>query len=222
MLDLTLFEETATNTEAVTEATEVSETVSASAEDEATENPDDVSASADNFYRRVKEIKARQHTAEKEIVSLMAKRFGVAKGDYEGIKAAIDIDIAKSEKSGDISDKLKLWQEREAEVQKLYPGFVLANELQNRDFFNLCYNGVDVMTAYQVLHFDDILMAAMSYAISEMRRADTLRGNSENQRAREGALDDSSRKMRQEKPKLTRKERNELIRRAERGETVRL
>ncbi len=222
MLNLTFFEETATDTVAATESTEVSELKSQFAESEATEKPDDIPASADDFFRRVKEIKARQHTAEKELVSLMAKRFGIANGDYEGIKAAIDNDIAKSEKSGDISEKLSLWQEREAQVQKIYPGFVLANELKNRDFFNLCYNGVDVMTAYQVLHFDDIIMAAMSYAISEMRKAEMLLGHSENSRAREGALDDSSRKIRQEKPKLTRKERNELIRRAERGETVRL
>ncbi len=222
MLDLTLFEETATDTQVVTETADVSEAKTESAESKPAEKPDDAPSSADEFYRRVREIKARQHMTEKELVSLMAKRFGVAKGDYEGIKAAIDNDIAKSEKPDDISEKLKLWQEREAQVQKTYPGFVLANELQNRDFFNLCYNGVDVMTAYQVLHFDDIIMVAMTYAISEMRKADALRGISENHRAREGALDDSSRKMRQEKPKLTRKERNELIRRAERGETVRL
>lgn len=222
MLDLTLFEETVANAEAVTEATDESDAKSDSAENEAAEKPDGIPASAEDFYRRVREIKARQYTAQKELVSLMAKRFGVSDSDYEGIKAAIDEDIAKSEKSDDISEKLKLWQEREAQVQKLYPDFALSRELQNRDFFNLCYNGVDVMTAYQVLHFDDIIMAAMNYAISEMRKADMMRGLSENHRAREGALDDSSRKMRQEKPKLTRKERNELIRRAERGETVRL
>ena len=222
MLDLTLFEETVANTEVVTEAADELDTKSDSAENEATEKPDGIPASAEDFYRRVREIKARQYTAQKALVSLMAKRFGVSDSDYEGIKAAIDEDIAKSEKSDDISEKLKLWQEREAQVQKLYPDFALSRELCNRDFFNLCYNGVDVMTAYQVLHFDDIIMAAMSYAISEMRKADMMRGLSENHRAREGALDDSSRKMRQEKPKLTRKERNELIRRAERGETVRL
>ena len=221
MLDLTLFEETVANAEAVTEATDELDAKSDSAENEATEKLDGIPASAEDFYRRVREIKARQYTAQKELVSLMAKRFGVSDSDYEGIKAAIDEDIAKSEKSDDISEKLKLWQEREAQVQKLYPDFALSRELQNRDFFNLCYNGVDVMTAYQVLHFDDIIMAAMSYAISELKRAG-ITNQSSNSRAREGALDDSSRKMRQEKPKLTRKERNELIRRAERGETVRL
>ena len=222
MLDLTLFEEVVTNTDSVTEGVKVSEAESVSAENEVSKKPEEAPSPADMFYRRVKEIKARQHSTERELVSLMAQRFGVAKGDYEGIKAAIDDEIAKNGKSDDISEKLKSWQEREAEVQKIYPGFVLANELKNRDFFNLCYNGVDVMTAYQVVHFDDIIMAAMSYAISEMRKADMMRGYSENRRAREGALDDSSCKMRQEKPKLTRKERNELIRRAERGETVRL
>ena len=218
MLDLTLFEETATNTEAAAGTTQMADAT----EDPVAENTDDDDFSADEFYRRVKEIKARQHTAEKEIVSLMAKRFGVAKEDYKSIKAAIDEDIAKSEKSDDISQKLELWQKRESEVQKIYPGFVLAKELHNRDFFNLCYNGVDVMTAYQVLHFDDIIMAAMSYAISEMKRAGFNDNTLKYARAREGVLDDSSGKMRQEKPKLTKKERDELIRRAERGETVRL
>ena len=77
MLDLTLFEETATNTEAAVATTQMADAT----EDPVAENTDDADFSADEFYRRVKEIKARRHTAEKEIVSLMAKRFGVAKED---------------------------------------------------------------------------------------------------------------------------------------------
>ncbi|MBR4306063.1 MAG: hypothetical protein IKT78_04385 [Ruminiclostridium sp.] len=215
MLDLALFEEAADTAQPEIQS-DVPKT--ALSEDKPAPAP---TASSDEFYQKLREMKTRQHQSEGELVRLMAERFGVAKNDYEAIKTAINEDMAKG-KSDDVSEKLKAWQEREAKVKEVYPDFELARELSNRDFFNLCYNGVDVMTAYQVLHFDEVIMAAMRYAVSEMKRADTKSNAYGTGRVREGALDDSSRRMRQEKPKLTKKERTELIRRAERGETVRL
>ena len=214
MLDLALFEEVANTAQPEVQTTETPKTA-------LSEDKPAPTASSDEFYQRLREMKTRQHQSEGELVRLMAERFGVAKNDYEAIKTAINEDMAKG-KSDDVSEKLKAWQEREAKVKEVYPDFELARELSNRDFFNLCYNGVDVMTAYQVLHFDEVIMAAMRYAVSEMKRADTKSNAYGTGRVREGALDDSSRRMRQEKPKLTKKERTELIRRAERGETVRL
>ena len=208
-MDLTLFEEateTAQTEEPVSEASKPCET------------GNDLS-SADRFYNTVREIKNRQHSADRELVILMAKKLGISDRDYDGIRAEL-VEKAEENTSDEFSERLKMWQERESEVQKLYPEFVLANELQNRDFFNLCYNGVDVMTAYQVLHLDDIIMSAMSYAVSELKRAGLIQPTAG--RVREGALDSGTERTKQEKPKLTKKERNELIRRAERGETVRL
>ena len=184
------------------------------------EETDNAPSSADRFYNAVREMKSRQHVRERELVELMAKKLNVSGKDYEGIKARLTDKEAEEKETDDFSARLEGWQKREAEVQKLYPGFVLAEELRDRDFFNLCYNGVDILTAYQVLHLDDIIMSAMSYAISELKRAG-ITNQSSSSRAREGALDSAGR-TRQDKPKLTKKERNELIRRAERGETVRL
>ena len=208
-MDLTLFEE-------ATETAQTEEPVSE--ESKPCETDNDLS-SADRFYNTVREIKNRQHSADRELVTLMAKKLGISDRDYDGIRAGL-VEKAEEDTSDDFSERLKMWQERESEVQKLYPEFVLANELQNRDFFNLCYNGVDVMTAYQVLHLDDIIMSAMSYAVSELKRAGLIQPTAG--RVRESALDSGTEKTKQEKPKLTKKERNELIRRAERGETVRL
>lgn len=209
-MDLTLFEE-------ATETAQTEEPVSEASKP--CENDNDLS-SADRFYNTVREIKNRQHSADRELVTLIAKKLGISDRDYDGIRAEL-AEKAEENTSDDFSKRLKMWQERESEVQKLYPEFVLANELQNRDFFNLCYNGVDVMTAYQVLHLDDIIMSAMSYAVSELKRAGMLNGSASG-RVRESALDSGTERTKQEKPKLTKKERNELIRRAERGETVRL
>lgn len=185
------------------------------------DSADDGVSEADRFYNAVREMKNHQHATEKELVALMAKKLGISERDYDSIRARLTEEEEKEDTPDDFSEKLKSWQEREGEVQKLYPGFVLATELKNRDFFNLCYNGVDIMTAYQVLHLDDIITSAMSYAVSELKRAGMLNGSASG-RVREAALDSGTAKTRQEKPKLTKKERNELIRRAERGETVRL
>ena len=208
-MDLTLFEETTAETDIQEEATE----------NTGTETAEKKTSASDRFYNAVKEMKNRQHNADRELVALMAKKLCISDRDYDGMKARLTEEKAEEKPSDDISDKLKGWKEREREVQQLYPGFDLTEELKNRDFFNLCYNGVDVMTAYQVLHLDDIIMSAMSYAVAELKRAGALSGRAE--RAREGALESGGR-TKQEKPKLTKKERNELIRRAERGETVRL
>lgn len=187
---------------------------------EASESAEEETSPTDRFYNAVKEMKSRQHTRERELVALMAKRLGISDRDYDGIKARLT-EEAEKDATDDLLKKLKMWQEREAQVQKLYPGFNLANELRDRAFFNLCYNGVDVMTAYQVLHLDDIITSAMSYAVSELKRAGML-NSSASGRVRESALDSGAARTKQEKPKLTKRERNELIRRAERGETVRL
>lgn len=53
------------------------------------------------------------------------------------------------------------WQKQGEQCKLLYPAFDLEAELQNEDFCRLLRNRVNVQTAYEVIHKDEIIPAAM-------------------------------------------------------------
>lgn len=62
----------------------------------------------------------------------------------------------------------KLLQEQ-AEVSQIYPGFNIDVEVQNPQFESLVRNGVDLKTAYEVVHHNEILPQAMAYAANKTK-----------------------------------------------------
>lgn len=175
-------------------------------------------ASAREFYNRVRAMKEQRRQKTEQLLSLAAKQLGVAATIPEMEKelrerAAIDSINA------DMKLRLGRWQAESEAVKELYPDFDLKQSLKNREFFGLCYKGLSVMQAYEITHRDEIISAAMAYAVNEARKAGA--NSTVTARAREGAL-----KVGTPPPKasavLTKKQRDELIRRAERGERVTL
>lgn len=73
-----------------------------------------------------------------------------------------------------------------AECKKLFPGFDLENELQNKDFADLLKAGVDVTKAYKTVHMDEIMSGGMKMAMQKgtERVAAAVRSNA--RRAEEG------------------------------------
>ena len=69
------------------------------------------------------------------------------------------------------------WMRQAEQVKQLFPEFDLASEMKNPGFAKLIRAGVDIPTAYQVLHGSEILPAAMEYAARtvEQRMADAMR-----------------------------------------------
>lgn len=69
------------------------------------------------------------------------------------------------------------WMRQAEQVKRLFPEFDLASEMKNPGFAKLIRAGVDIPTAYQVLHGSEILPAAMEYAARtvEQRMADAMR-----------------------------------------------
>ena len=55
------------------------------------------------------------------------------------------------------------WMEQANQVKSVYPAFNLNTELQNPQFVNLLRSNIDVRTAFEVLHKDEIIPAAMQY-----------------------------------------------------------
>lgn len=59
------------------------------------------------------------------------------------------------------------WQQQGEQCKMLYPNFDLETELQNEDFCRLLRNRVNVQTAYEVIHKDEIIPAAMQVAAQQ-------------------------------------------------------
>ena len=111
---------------------------------------------------------------------------------------------------------------RQAELAKqVYPGLDLQSEINNPTFTRLLKSGVDVRTAYEVIHKDEILQGAMQYAAQ--RAAQSVTDNviagaarpAENGTAAQGAV---SAKV--DPSKFTEKEIREYRARAAKGERI--
>ena len=76
--------------------------------------------------------------------------------------------------------KVAGWMEESKQVQAIYPQFDLRNELQNPKFVDLLgVPGVDVRTAYELTHKDEIIAGAMQFTAKtvEKKIADKIAAN---------------------------------------------
>lgn len=121
------------------------------------------------------------------------------------------------EKQRTADEQYNTWMNESKDVKMAYADFDLEKELENPEFVKLLKRGVPMKHTYEVLHMDEIVNAAKretaaAYAKStaqmQARPAENGLGN---QAAVNGQKDVS---------KLTKKERAELAKRAQRGETI--
>jgi len=116
---------------------------------------------------------------------------------------------------------VEAWQQRSREIQETYPEFDLEREMLRADFRQLLRARVDMQTAYEILHKEEIIPAAMAYAAqtTERKLAEKLRSEgirpTENGAGQSGAVSMGSRVS-----QMSRKEIADLCRRVERGEKV--
>lgn len=115
-----------------------------------------------------------------------------------------------------------LWTRQAEEAQRLYPSLDLGVEAKNPQFRQLLRAGVDVGSAYLVVHKDDILPAAMQHAarVVEQKLAGKLQAGSA--RPAENAMTSQAPALtKSDVTQLTRADREEIRRRAIRGEKIR-
>ena len=117
--------------------------------------------------------------------------------------------------------RVRVWVKDAGELKEVYPSFDLRQEMSDRRFTQLLKSGVDVRTAYEVLHKNEIIPAIMNYAkkSAEERITNTILANgirpSEN-----GLSPGSPAIVKNDVSKLTRDDRREIIRRVQRGEKI--
>lgn len=113
------------------------------------------------------------------------------------------------------------WLEQEQKAKAKYPSLNLKNEIANPQFASLLQAGIDVETAYTVVHKDEIIPAAMQYTAKtvEQNIARTIATNG--MRPSENGINSSSPSVTKiDVNKMTKAQREEFIRRARNGERI--
>lgn len=113
------------------------------------------------------------------------------------------------------------WMEESEALKGVYPGFDLNGELQNPRFVDLLKNNIDVRTAYEVLHKDEIIPAAMQFTARQVEQKLTNKILSGGARPTENGVNPSSSAVvKSDVSQLSREDRAEIIRRVARGERI--
>ena len=116
-----------------------------------------------------------------------------------------------------------IWEQQAEQAKTLYPNLDLNVESQNPQFRQLLFAGIDVGTAYMAIHKDDVMAGAMQHTaktIEEKYAKKVAAGNS--RPAENGASGQSAVIVKSDPSKWTRADREEVRRRAARGERIEL
>ncbi|MBO7253081.1 MAG: hypothetical protein J6V25_10710 [Oscillospiraceae bacterium] len=130
---------------------------------------------------------------------------------------------AEQAKQEQLNRQYAVWEQQAAEAKNLYPNLDLNVESQNPQFRQLLFAGVDVGTAYMVIHKDDVMASAMQHTAKtvEQKLANKIAaGNS--RPAENGTSGQSAAIIKDDPSKWTRADREEVRRRVARGEKISL
>lgn len=114
------------------------------------------------------------------------------------------------------------WMNQAEQIKSVYPSFDLEAELQNPKFNDLLRANVDVRTAYEVLHKDEIIPAAMQFTAQTVERklANKIMANGARP-TENGNNSQSAAVVKSDVSQLSKADRQEIIRRVARGEKIR-
>lgn len=114
------------------------------------------------------------------------------------------------------------WMQQAEQTKTVYPGFDLRAEMENPRFIDLLRSNIDVRTAYEVLHKDEIIPAAMQFTAKTVEENLAKKIASAGNRPTEDSVRARSASIvKTDVSQLTRADREEIRRRVARGEKIR-
>lgn len=146
------------------------------------------------------------------------KEFRAMKRENDNLKAA----VAEREKQEKASAQYGQWMQQAEQCKSVYTAFDLKTELQNPKFIELLNSNVDVKTAYEVIHMHEIIPSAMQFAAQTTKQqvVDSIAAGSK--RPVEGGMkSNSTAVVKSDVSQLSKADREEIIRRVQRGEKIR-
>ena len=129
--------------------------------------------------------------------------------------------MAEQERQENANRLYSKWMQESEAMKSVYPSFDLRTELQNPRFTDLLRNNVDVRTAYEVLHKDEIIPAAMQFTAKTVEQKLTNKIIANGARPVEnGNSSQASTVVKSDVSQLSKADRAEIIRRVQRGEKI--
>ena len=113
------------------------------------------------------------------------------------------------------------WMEQAESAKQVYPSFDLAMEMQNPRFVDLLKSNVDVRTAYEVLHKDEIIPAAMQFTAKTVEQKLTNKMIANGARPTENGINSqSAAQVKSDVSQLSKADLAEIAKRVARGEKI--
>ena len=114
------------------------------------------------------------------------------------------------------------WMQQADATKQVYPSFDLKAEMNNPRFLDLLRSNIDVRTAYEVLHKDEIIQGAMHFTAQAVESKLAKKVASNGARPSEnGMSSQSAAVVKSDVSQLSKADRAEIIRRVQRGEKIR-
>ena len=113
------------------------------------------------------------------------------------------------------------WMRQADNLKAVYPSFDIKVEMQNSKFIDLLRNNIDVRTAYEVVHKDDIISGAMQFAVKTAEKKLTAKVIANGARPSENGISSQGASVtKSDVSQLTKADLAEINRRVARGEKI--
>lgn len=175
------------------------------------------------------DFNALQRAIESDDAYLLtqAQKRGMSIDDYKYIRKL----ESENKRYRDLSSRYKAeeeanrtverWYLESQKLKETYPDFNIFEESKNASFVSLIKSGIDVKTAYEAVHHNEIVSKAADEAArnAEIRAAETIKQRAMRP-AENGLSSQSSAIIKSDVSKLSASERAEIARRVSRGERI--
>lgn len=113
------------------------------------------------------------------------------------------------------------WMNEAEQTKSVYPAFNFETEMQNPKFLDLLRSNIDVRTAYEVIHKDEIIPAAMSFTASKVAQNLTNKIIANGSRPTEnGNSSQGASVIKSDVSQLSKAQRAEVARKVAKGERI--
>lgn len=174
-------------------------------------------------------LKGSEETAKRlealaPALSLLEKHWGLESGDTEGLNRAVretfdgeSVKLRQLRAREGAERQYARWIQQAGELAAEYPDFELRRELKEPRFAALLRGGAELRDAYELVHRDSI----MAKSARDMEERIVGRIAAGQLRPREGGLSgQSAAALKGDVARMSRKTRQEIIRRVQRGEKI--
>ena len=152
----------------------------------------------------------------------LAERFGVDPEDVSALTRALETAGQASDPQAAAHKQADTWAQQAFATGQAYGSFDLQQELQDPRFARLLQAGLDVQTAYEALHGREHFSQALAYTAMQMEKAFAGKLSAAQNRPTESGMGaGSAAVVRNDVSQMSRTDRDAIIHRVRKGETIR-